>query len=107
MAFFLAIFYRSASLYHPQRRAILHLKSQKRKVKEKKGPVDKPAYWDFSVLAAAGFRVLLLCVCITSAGIYAPLFYIVSSEMQNHIIESIVITVKFSALLFMFVLWVL
>jgi hypothetical protein len=29
------MFYRSASLYHPQRRAILHLKNQKRKIKDK------------------------------------------------------------------------
>ena len=30
--FFLGTFYRSASLYHPQRRAILHLKQTKKKV---------------------------------------------------------------------------
>ena len=30
--FFLGTFYRSASLYHPQRRAILHLKQTRKKV---------------------------------------------------------------------------
>ncbi|KAF4529277.1 hypothetical protein B566_EDAN017756 [Ephemera danica] len=48
--FFLGTFYRSASLYHPQRRAILHLKNQKRKVKDKSKPDDKPPFFDVSTL---------------------------------------------------------
>ena len=45
------MFYRSASLYHPQRRAILHLKSQKRKIKEKnKSKEDKQPFLPHSAL---------------------------------------------------------
>ena len=33
--FVLSVLYRPASLYHPQRRAILHLKNQRKKIKEK------------------------------------------------------------------------
>ncbi|KAG8225690.1 hypothetical protein J437_LFUL001722, partial [Ladona fulva] len=61
VSFFIGIFYRSASLYHPQRRAILHLKNQKKKVKEKKGHVsiEKPPFFDFSPLK---IRISLLAL---------------------------------------------
>ena len=56
ITFLLGTFYRSASLYHPQRRAILHLKTQKRKIKNKdkeknKLQDDTPPFFDFSTLS--------------------------------------------------------
>ena len=77
--FFLGLFYRSASLYHPQRRAILHLKDMsKRKGKDKNKIESKPPYFDFSALAIPPFQVLLTAICVASAGIYTPLFFLVS-----------------------------
>ncbi|KAK2716431.1 monocarboxylate transporter 2-like isoform X2 [Artemia franciscana] len=69
-------FYRSASLYHPQRRAILHLKTQRKKVKAKGKPRnDKPQYFDFSVLRYRSLQIILLACGVSSFGIYTPLFY--------------------------------
>ena len=77
--FFLGLFYRSASLYHPQRRAILHLKDMsKRKGKDKNKIESKPPYFDFEALAIPPFQVLLTAVAVASAGIYTPLFFLVS-----------------------------
>ncbi|KAF4529276.1 hypothetical protein B566_EDAN017755 [Ephemera danica] len=57
LTFFLGTFYRSASLYHPQRRAILHLKNQKRKVKDKSKPDDKPPFFDVSTLRSLAWAL--------------------------------------------------
>ncbi|XP_043207248.1 monocarboxylate transporter 12-like [Amphibalanus amphitrite] len=77
--FIIGIFYRSASLYHPQRRAILHLKNQKRKVKEKKEfklknpkPEEKPPYLDWSVLKARTVQVLVVSSMFSGLGLYTP-----------------------------------
>lgn len=77
--FFIGLFYRSASLYHPQRRAILHLKDMsKRKGKDKNKIECKPPYFDASALKIRSFQVVLATVAIAYTGIYAPLFFLVS-----------------------------
>lgn len=63
--FILGTCYRSASLYHPQRRAILHLKNQKRKIKDKNKQFDSPPFFDFSTLRSKTVRILLLSSGIT------------------------------------------
>lgn len=76
--FFLGIFYRSASLYHPQRRAILHLKNQKRKVKDKVKPEDKSPVFDCTTLQSRTVQILLASTSVTALGINSPLVYLVS-----------------------------
>lgn len=60
VTFILGTFYRSASLYHPQRRAILHLKNQKRKIKDKNKHDDRPPFFDYSTLKSKTVRILLM-----------------------------------------------
>ncbi|KAF5291585.1 hypothetical protein FQR65_LT01898 [Abscondita terminalis] len=83
LAFFLPIVYRSANLYHPQRRAIMHLKNQRKKMKEKKThtKVKKPPMFDFTPLKSRGLRVLLVASATGALGIYSPIFYL---ALQGH-----------------------
>ena len=106
---FLAIFYRSASLYHPQRRAILHLKSQRRKIKSKDKEknkanaavvvagqshhhqhhpyIDRPPYVDLAALRSRTVRLLLISIFVAAGGIFTPVFFLVNEyfkeEMEN------------------------
>ena len=85
ITFLLGTFYRSASLYHPQRRAILHLKSQKRKIKNKdkeknKVQDDAPPFFDFTTLRSRTVQLLLCSIAIASVGMNTPIFYLVCLE---------------------------
>ena len=86
ITFLLGTFYRSASLYHPQRRAILHLKSQKRKIKNKdkeknKVQDDAPPFFDFTTLRSRTVQLLLASIAISSVGLNTPIFYLVCLKM--------------------------
>lgn len=76
--FILGTFYRSASLYHPQRRAILHIKNQKRKIRDKSRLEDRAPFFDLSALKSVTVRILLASSAVTALGINTPLFYLAS-----------------------------
>lgn len=78
--FILGIFYRPASLYHPQRRAILHLKGlQKRsKAKDKSAQKEKPPFFDFAVLKSRTVQILIIGSALSSFGINAPIMLLVT-----------------------------
>ena len=82
LSFLLGTFYRSASLYHPQRRAILHLKSQKRKIKNKdkeknKIQDDAPPFFDFTCLRSRTIQILLFSLFLASVGLSTTFFFMV------------------------------
>ena len=83
--FILGTFYRSATLYHPQRRAILHLKSQKRKIKDKnKAQEDKLPFFDFSCLKSRSFQIILVSSSLVALGMFTPfLLFITSPEVER------------------------
>ncbi|XP_049954757.1 monocarboxylate transporter 2-like [Schistocerca serialis cubense] len=91
LTFFLGTFYRSASLYHPQRRAILHLKNQKRKIKDKSKVDDRPPFFDFSTLRSKTVRILLISTGISSFGINTPIFYLAHQVEEEGLGETAVL----------------
>ncbi|XP_033229106.1 monocarboxylate transporter 10-like [Belonocnema kinseyi] len=82
LTFFLGLIYRSASLYHPQRRAIVHLKNQKSKLREKKSATKVPQQRlvDLRPLSCRPVRMLMLAAGSAAFGLYTPVFYIKGAE---------------------------
>ncbi|XP_054715046.1 monocarboxylate transporter 13-like [Uloborus diversus] len=73
--FFLGICYRSASLYHPQRRAILHLKNQRKKIKDR--TARGPPFFDWSPLRSATVLLCMFSAALCAPAIYAPFFQLI------------------------------
>ncbi|CAB3369791.1 Hypothetical predicted protein [Cloeon dipterum] len=96
ISFFLGVCYRSASLYHPQRRAILHLKNQKKKVKEKKGhiTIEKPPFFDFSPLKVRTVQILLISSATAAVGLYTPIFYLVMHGYNEGLEDSALVLLQ-------------
>ena len=99
ITFFLAVLYRPASLYHPQRRAILHLKSLQKRSRLKDhmkthqntqkqtsisssqmASLEKPPYFDFSVLKSRTIQILICGTCLSSFGTTTPILLMVKNQ---------------------------
>lgn len=69
--------YRSASMYHPRRKVIMHIKSQKKNRHD--GEDDSPPYFDFSALHMRGLQALMVISGIVGLGIYVPFVAVIKT----------------------------
>ncbi|CAD7079779.1 unnamed protein product [Hermetia illucens] len=100
-SFFMGLLYRPASLYHPQRRAIQHLKNQRKKVKEKKTHVrtPKPPFIDFTPLKSSTVRMLIITSSISAFGIYSPIFFMsLHGYQEDYDVQDLVLLQTFLGL---------
>ncbi|XP_039950949.1 uncharacterized protein LOC120768357 [Bactrocera tryoni] len=81
VSFFMGLLYRPASLYHPQRRAIQHLKNQRKKMHENKSravvtteqKTVRYLFIDISPFKSTNVKILLVSAAVAALGIYTPM----------------------------------
>lgn len=94
LTFFLGLFYRSAALYHPQRRAILHLKTQRRKVKEKNRQNNRIAFFDLKTLRSQTVRIILLSSACSAFGLYIPIIQLAQTVQNDKMLLNAELTLQ-------------
>ena len=83
----LAALYRPASLYHPQRRAISHLKQHMRLQRVCRTKHKQKSILDTSVLKSRTVRMILLSAAISAMGQNAPFFLVASQARSEKVNE--------------------
>ncbi|RUS75690.1 hypothetical protein EGW08_016556 [Elysia chlorotica] len=76
-----AALYRSANMYHPRRKVILHLKSQKKTRRERQA--EKPPYLDFSALKMHSLRAVIAISAVVGLGIHVPFILLVQTAVSH------------------------
>ncbi|XP_076365105.1 monocarboxylate transporter 10-like [Tachypleus tridentatus] len=79
ITFILGFFYRPASLYHPQRRAILHLRDLLKRLnaRDKQGVIDKTHFFHFEVLKSRTVQILFMGTVLTTFGAHTPIILLI------------------------------
>ena len=85
LIFLLGTCYRSATMYHPQRRAIVHLKSQRRKLLESNIlKVEKSnSVTDLKAFKTRAFHFAFAAAFFAAFAFYLPFVYLVRSSSLN------------------------
>lgn len=78
-------FYRPASMYHPRRKMIMHIKNQK-KTRRDQEEVDPP-YFDFSALRMRGLQALMIISSIAAFGIFVPFVILVNFKKFHFLLS--------------------
>ena len=76
------LFYRSVSLYHPRRKAILHIKNLRKSKKQQREFENKPPYCDISPLRMRSLQLFMLSCSLTAFGMYTPFCLLVSNLLN-------------------------
>ncbi|KAJ8315795.1 hypothetical protein KUTeg_007945, partial [Tegillarca granosa] len=85
LSIFAGSLYRSVSMYHPRRKVIMHIKSQKKSRRER--DTERQPYFDFSALRMRALQGLMFISAMISFGMYVPFLLLVKTAKEQGVDE--------------------